>query len=345
MMLICLRGTPFLYYGDEIGLPDVPLDPANALDPVPRRTGKPERNRDPCRTPMQWSDEAGAGFTEAGGRAVAAARGPGRLQRRRQRDDPGSQLHLTRDLIALRRAQPDLRGGDYETLPAPAGAWAWRRGERHVVALNISDAEVTVDGVRGPGGHRHRPRPRRRDGRRRADARRVAGRGRARRMSVEGLDPLLSPEGWVYASTPPVAEGDPGRYHALFGRDSLITALQVLPARPDVARATLRALAALQGQRDDPETDEEPGKILHEYRPDAPAWHIERGWPVRDGELRYYGSADSTSWFLVLLAALGDDALTAELEPAWRAAGGWLERALVAAAGWSATARASTRAA
>ncbi len=66
-------------------------------------------------------------------------------------------------------------------------------------------------------------------------------------MTLEGLDPLVSQEGWVYASTPPVAEGDPGRYHALFGRDSLITALQVLPARPDVARATLRALAALLG--------------------------------------------------------------------------------------------------
>ena len=150
---------------------------------------------------------------------------------------------------------------------------------------------------------------------------------------VEGLDPLLSPEGWVYASTPPLAEGDPGRYHALFGRDSLITALQVLPARPDVARATLRALAALQGQREDPETDEEPGKILHEYRPEAPAWHTEHQWPVRDGELRYYGSSDSTPWFLVVLAALGDTALAAELEPAWRAAGEWLERALVAGGG------------
>ena len=62
------------------------------------------------------------------------------------------------------------------------------------------------------------------------------------------LDELLSDEGWAYASTPPVEPGDPGRFHALFGRDSLITALQVLPERPDVARATLRALAALQGQ-------------------------------------------------------------------------------------------------
>ena len=148
-------------------------------------------------------------------------------------------------------------------------------------------------------------------------------------MAVPELDPLLSEDGWAYASTPPVAEGDPGRYHALFGRDSLITALQVLPARPEVARATLRRLAALQGERHDAEVDEEPGKILHEWRPQAPAWHTEHGWPVRDGELRYYGSADSTSWFLVVLAALGDDALAAELERNWRAAGAWLEQALV----------------
>ena len=142
------------------------------------------------------------------------------------------------------------------------------------------------------------------------------------------LDELLSDEGWAYASTPPVEPGDPGRFHALFGRDSLITALQVLPERPDVARATLRALAARQGSRDDPETDEEPGKILHEYRPHAEPRFAELGWPVRDGQLLYYGSADSTSWFLVVLAALGDDALSAELEPARRAAAGWLERAL-----------------
>ena len=142
------------------------------------------------------------------------------------------------------------------------------------------------------------------------------------------LDELLSDEGWAYASTPPVEPGDPGRFHALFGRDSLITALQVLPQRPDVARATLRALAALQGSRDDPETDEEPGKILHEYRPRAEPRFAELGWPVRDGQLLYYGSADSTSWFLVVLAALGDAALSAELEPEQRAAAGWLERAL-----------------
>ena len=142
------------------------------------------------------------------------------------------------------------------------------------------------------------------------------------------LEPLLSDEGWPYASTPPVEEGDPGRFHALFGRDSLITSLQVLPAAPEVARATLRALAERQGRTDDPEVDEQPGKILHEWRPVAPVWLVERGWPVRDGGLLYYGSADSTAWFLVLLAATHDAALVAELEQARRAAAGWLVRAL-----------------
>jgi glycogen debranching enzyme len=150
---------------------------------------------------------------------------------------------------------------------------------------------------------------------------------------VRELAPLLADEGWAYASLPPQEPGDPGRFHALFGRDSLICALQVLPAEPAVARATLRALAARQGHVHDPASDEEPGKILHEYRPVAGAWFAETGWPVRDGGLLYYGTADATSWFLIVLAALDDAALAAELEPAWRAAAGWLVGALDAGGG------------
>jgi glycogen debranching enzyme len=139
---------------------------------------------------------------------------------------------------------------------------------------------------------------------------------------------LLSAEGWAYASTLPVEAGDPGRFHALFGRDSLIFALQLLRARPDIAAATLRALAARQGRVDDPEIDEQPGRILHEWRPVAPAWLVESGWPVRAVGIRYYGTSDATSWFLVLLAATGDAALQAELASAVHGAAGWLERAL-----------------
>jgi len=146
---------------------------------------------------------------------------------------------------------------------------------------------------------------------------------------VPGLDEVLSPEGWPNASSASVGEGDPGRYNCLFGRDSLITALAVLPERPDVAAATLRALAALQGTREDVVWDEEPGKIVHEVRPSiSVARQGYLGLEVPDGELRYYGSADSTPLFLHVLAMTGDAGLAAELEPAWRAAGAWLLGAL-----------------
>jgi glycogen debranching enzyme len=146
---------------------------------------------------------------------------------------------------------------------------------------------------------------------------------------VPGLAEVLAPDGWPNASSASVGAGDPGRYNCLFGRDSLITALAVLPARPDVAAATLRALARLQGTREDVTWDEEPGKIVHEVRPGiSVARQGYLGLEVPDGELRYYGSADSTPLFLHVLATMRDAALADELEPAWRAAGDWLLGAL-----------------
>jgi glycogen debranching enzyme len=146
-------------------------------------------------------------------------------------------------------------------------------------------------------------------------------------VTVPGLEDVLSTEGWPYASSAPVESTDPGRFHALFGRDSLITSLQVLPARPDVARATLRELAARQGRVSDPVTCEEPGKIGHEFRERPPDILATAGWP-RPDPFRYFATADATSWFLVLLDAVRDDALARELEPAWRAAAGWLRHTL-----------------
>jgi glycogen debranching enzyme len=146
---------------------------------------------------------------------------------------------------------------------------------------------------------------------------------------VPGLAEVLSPEGWPNASSASVGAGDPGRFNCLFGRDSLIISLAVLPVRPDVARATLRALAALQGTREDVVWDEEPGKIVHEVRPGiSAARQGYLGLEVPDGELRYYGSADSTPLFLHVLAMTGDAALAGGLEQAWRAAGDWLLRAI-----------------
>ena len=145
------------------------------------------------------------------------------------------------------------------------------------------------------------------------------------------LRDLRSEAGWLYASSLSVAEGDPGRFHALFGRDSLISSLALLPVAPEIARATLRELAVRQGTREDPLTLEAPGKIGHEFRDAPPAW-LGSGWAA--GPFEYFATADATSWFLVLLAALGDGALTAELEGAWRRAAAWLAGALDAGGGF-----------
>jgi glycogen debranching enzyme len=131
----------------------------------------------------------------------------------------------------------------------------------------------------------------------------------------------------LYASSSPLNASDPGRFHCLFGRDSLVSALQLLPARPEIARATLRALAARQGQTEDPVTAEEEGKIGHEFRSAASEPFIEAGWS-RTGELRYFGTTDATPWFLIVLAALNDGALKSELDGGWRGAAGWLARQL-----------------
>ncbi len=149
LIVLTLRGTPFLYYGDEIALPNVPQDAASALDPVARRTGDPSRNRDVCRTPMPWTPAPGGGFTTPEATPWLSFGDLDARNVQAQRQDPDSTLHLVRDLIALRRSEPDLTAGAYATLDAPAGAWAYRRGDRFTIAVNLSPAPVTVDGVRG----------------------------------------------------------------------------------------------------------------------------------------------------------------------------------------------------
>ena len=83
-----------------------------------------------------------------------------------------------------------------------------------------------------------------------------------------------------------------GPIPCIFGRDSLIFALQMLDSRPEIAAATLRGLATRQGTSDDPEIDEQPGKIIHEYRPVAPGLDGRRrlaGARRRDPLLRHVG--------------------------------------------------------
>jgi glycogen debranching enzyme len=121
-------------------------------------------------------------------------------------------------------------------------------------------------------------------------------------------------------------------FAAPFGRDSIITSLELLSVAPSLAAQTLRTLAHYQGRVDDPWREEEPGKIMHELR---------RGEMMRSGEVPhgpYYGSVDATPLWLVLLGEswrwLGDRALVAELMPNAERALVWIERRLMRGNGW-----------
>jgi glycogen debranching enzyme len=113
-------------------------------------------------------------------------------------------------------------------------------------------------------------------------------------------------------------------FMAVFGRDSLITSFQALPFVPELAATTLRTLALFQGRVEDPFRDEEPGKILHEIRLGELTAFEERP------QSPYYGAADSTMLFLILLEEharwTGDHTLLRELENVARGALGWIDR-------------------
>lgn len=135
LMLMALKGTPVLYLGDELALPDGHVPRDRILDvAVP--------SRDPCRTPMPWSRQGG--WHEPWLPLEDTSRNV-----EDQRADTGSTLHFTRDLVALRKRLPELAFGDYTELAAPPGAWAWRRGDGVAVAVNLGDGPVEIDGITG----------------------------------------------------------------------------------------------------------------------------------------------------------------------------------------------------
>jgi alpha-glucosidase len=150
VVLLTLRGTPVLYYGDEIGMSDVPMSEEQLRDPAGLRAWPEGQGRDPGRTPMQWTREPSAGFTTASPERAWLPLGHQRdCNVADQRADPDSVLTLCRDLIALRRSHPALASGSYCSLATPPGVWAYRRGDDTVVAVNLSERYTAVDGVRG----------------------------------------------------------------------------------------------------------------------------------------------------------------------------------------------------
>jgi alpha-glucosidase len=143
MLLLTLRGTPTIYYGDELGLEDVPISPELVQDGWKLNEPGLGLGRDPARTPMPWDSTTNAGFTtgvpwlplnpDCATRNVAV-----------QATDARSMLALYRSLMTLRREQPALHAGLYGGARIEQNVFAFERrhGEqtRLMVALNFGSA-------------------------------------------------------------------------------------------------------------------------------------------------------------------------------------------------------------
>jgi alpha-glucosidase len=147
MLVMTLRGTPTLYYGDEIGMQQVAVPPARVQDPFEKNVPGRGLGRDGARTPMQWDASRYTGFSETEPwlplsddfHSVNVAN---------QREDATSIYHLYRRLIAARKARRSLQAGAYRPIVAGGELLLFARvhgRERMLVALNLGDEATTVE--------------------------------------------------------------------------------------------------------------------------------------------------------------------------------------------------------
>ena len=139
MLLLTLRGTPTLYYGDELGMRNGEIPPEEVQDPFERRVPGMGHGRDPVRTPMQWSTAPNAGFT-TGKPWLRVASDYRTVNVAAQRQEPNSVLALYQQLIALRQGEPTLQAGKFQIFQATRDVLAYMRGETFLVALNLGRA-------------------------------------------------------------------------------------------------------------------------------------------------------------------------------------------------------------
>lgn len=148
-LLLTLRGTPTLYYGDEIGMHDGDISPEQVRDPMEKNLPGLGLGRDPERTPMQWDSSPNAGFCPPDVEPWLPV--PADYPQTNvavEREDSHSLLTLTRRLIALRRSRSALSLGDYRAVDGGSDdCFVYVRqaeGQRCLVVLNFSGAEQTV---------------------------------------------------------------------------------------------------------------------------------------------------------------------------------------------------------
>jgi alpha-glucosidase len=151
MLLLTLRGTPTCYYGDEIGMMDVPIPPGKLRDPAGlRQAGVSGVSRDPERTPMQWEAAPHAGFCPPDAEPwLPVAPDYEQVNASAQEKDPRSMLSLFRRLTSLRRESAALREGSLRTLESgEPSVLAFERddgGDRLIILLNFGKQAKNVD--------------------------------------------------------------------------------------------------------------------------------------------------------------------------------------------------------
>ena len=142
VLLLTLRGTPFVYQGDELGLTDADIPADRQVDPG---------GRDGCRAPLPWDGSPDHGWPTADGVTTWLPMAPGAATSNRaaQVDNPDSILHLYRRAIAARKATPALALGSFELLGSPEGTLVYRRaldGAWCTVLVNFTGDDVAIDG-------------------------------------------------------------------------------------------------------------------------------------------------------------------------------------------------------
>jgi alpha-glucosidase len=141
MLLLTLRGTPILYYGEELGMLDIPV--ATPQDPLTRRLPDQAMGRDPERTPMRWTSAYHVGFCpDSVTPWLPTEPHPAGVDVESQDGAPASMLTLYRSLLSLRQTSDALRTGSYRTVLATVDVLIYERRSADaamLIALNFSD--------------------------------------------------------------------------------------------------------------------------------------------------------------------------------------------------------------
>jgi alpha-glucosidase len=146
MLLLTLRGTPTMYYGDEIGMHQVAIAADQVRDPFEKNVPGIGVGRDGCRTPMQWDTSTHGGFT-TGTPWLPLAEDAIRENVENLTADTRSILNLYRALISLRKTTPQLVAGDYVPVVTTGDLLAYRReyqGEALLVILNLAADPISI---------------------------------------------------------------------------------------------------------------------------------------------------------------------------------------------------------